>query len=294
MTGSGLAERTGPREFVSTAPRPRRRSLTGPLLTLATYVIAFIFFFPILWTLLSGFKSEVDAGASPPLLFFHPTLVNYHSALLETDYFDFFKNSVTLAVGSTILAFLLGVPAAYSLALYSTKRTKGTLTWVLSTKMMPIVGIIVPIFVIYRNLGLLDTRLGMVLLYAAMNLPLVIWMMHSFFTEVPRPIIEAAEVDGAGVGTVLSRVVLPISVPGLAATGLICLIFSWNEFFLAYMLTAGNAGTLPIYLVRFMSSHGQSLASMSAASTIAIAPVFIAGWSAQRALVRGLTMGAVK
>lgn len=294
MIGSGIAGRAVPAEQSEASRTPQMQSLVGPLLTLATYAIAFIFFFPILWTLLSGFKTEVDAGASPPLLFFHPTLANYHSALLETDYFDFFKNTVILAIGSTALAFLLGVPAAYSLAIYSTKRTKGTLTWVLSTKMMPIVGVIVPIFVIYRNIGLLDSRLGMVFLYAAMNMPLVIWMMHSFFTEVPRPILEAAGVDGAGVGTILTRVVLPISGPGLASTGLICLIFSWNEFFLAYMLTAGNAGTLPIYLVRFMSSHGQSLASMSAASTIAIAPVFIAGWSAQRALVRGLTMGAVK
>ena len=263
-------------------------------LTLLTYVVAFLFFFPILWTFLSGFKTEVDAGASPPVFFFHPTLDNYHSALLETSYFDFFKNSAWLAVGSSALAFLLGVPAAYSLAIYPSKRIKGTLSWVLSTKMMPVAGVIVPLFIIYKNLGLLDTRFGMILIYAAMNMPLVIWMMHSFIAEIPRAIIEAATVDGAGVGSTLTRVVLPVSGPGLAATALICLIFSWNEFFFAYMLTAGNAGTLPIYLVRFMSSHGQSLASMSAASTIAVAPVFAAGWIAQRSLVRGLTMGAVK
>lgn len=272
----------------------RPHALGSALLTLLTYVVAFIFFFPILWTVLSGFKTEVDAGASPPIFFFHPTLENYHSALFDTGYFDFFKNSAWLALGSSALAFLLGVPAAYSLAIYPTKRIKGTLSWVLSTKMMPVVGVIVPLFIIYKDLGLLDTRLGMILLYAAMNMPLVIWMMHSFIVEIPGAIIEAATVDGAGVGTILTRVVLPISGPGLAATALICLIFSWNEFFLAYMLTAGNAGTLPIYLVRFMSSHGQTLASMSAASTIAVAPVFAAGWIAQRSLVRGLTMGAVK
>lgn len=291
MIGTGIARGADP---AVAAPPRARGSLGGSLLTLLTYVVAFLFFFPILWTLLSGFKTEVDAGASPPILFFHPTLANYQSALLDTGYFDFFKNTLALAVGSTLIAFLLGVPAAYSLAIYRTKRTKGTLSWVLSTKMMPVVGVIVPLFVIYRNIGLLDTRFGMILLYAAMNMPLVIWMMHSFIAEIPRPIIEAAEVDGADILAILTRVVLPVSVPGLASTGLICLIFSWNEFFLAYMLTAGNAGTLPIYLVRFMSSHGQSLASMSAASTIAIAPVFVAGWTAQRSLVRGLTMGAVK
>lgn len=274
--------------------RKQPASLGGSLLTLATYLIAFAFFFPIFWTVLAGFKTELDAGASPPVFFFQPTLDNYHSALFDTGYTDFFKNSAWLAIGSTLLAFLLGVPAAYSLAIYRTKRVKGTLSWVLSTKMMPVVGVIVPIFVIYRQIGLLDSRLGMIFLYAAMNMPLVIWMMHSFFAEIPRAIIEAAEVDGAGVLTILARVVLPVSGPGLASTGLICLIFSWNEFFLVYMLTAGNAGTLPLYLVRFMSSHGQSLASMSAASTIAIAPVFVAGWAAQRSLVRGLTMGAVK
>jgi sorbitol/mannitol transport system permease protein len=283
--------------MMSTSMKASRRSgfsAGGSLLTVVTYLVAFLFFFPILWTLLSGFKTEVDAGATPPVFFFHPTLTNYHTALFETDYFDFFKNSAWLAIGSSVLAFVLGVPAAYSLAVYPSKRIKGTLSWVLSTKMMPVAGVIVPLFIIYKNTGLLDTRLGMIIIYAAMNMPLVIWMMHSFIAEIPRAIIEAATVDGAGVGAILVRVVIPVSAPGLAATSLICLIFSWNEFFFAYMLTAGNAGTLPIYLVRFMSSHGQSLASMSAASTIAVAPVFAAGWIAQRSLVRGLTMGAVK
>jgi sorbitol/mannitol transport system permease protein len=279
---------------ITANPRRRQFSLGGLGLTLLTYAITFLFFFPILWTFLSGFKSEVDAGATPPVFFFHPTLTNYHTALLETNYFDFFKNSAWLAVGSSLIAFALGVPAAFSLAVYPSKHIKGTLSWVLSTKMMPVAGVIVPLFIIYKNIGLLDTRLGMIIIYAAMNMPLVIWMMHSFIAEIPRAIIEAATVDGAGVGTTLVRIVLPVSGPGLAATALICLIFSWNEFFFAYMLTAGNAGTLPIYLVRFMSSHGQSLASMSAASTIAVAPVFAAGWIAQRSLVRGLTMGAVK
>lgn len=294
MIGSGTLAGASTDQAPAGAHGRRGALSSGTLLTLFTYIVAFLFFFPILWTLVSGFKTEVDAGASPPVFLFHPTLTNYHSALLDTDYFDFFKNSLYLALGSTLLAFLLGVPAAYSLAFYRSKRVKGTLTWVLSTKMMPVVGVIVPIFVIYRNIGLLDSRLGMILLYAAMNMPLVIWMMRSFFAEIPTAIIEAASVDGAGVLATMARVVLPISGPGLASTGLICLIFSWNEFFLAYMLTAGNAGTLPIYLVRFMSSHGQSLASMSAASTIAVAPVFVAGWTAQRSLVRGLTMGAVK
>jgi sorbitol/mannitol transport system permease protein len=278
-------------------PRVARKHRIAPssmLLTTLTYVIAFLFFFPILWTVLSGFKTEANAGAIPPVFFFAPTFTSYDHALFSTDYLDFFTNSAVIAIGSSLLAFVLGVPAAYSLAIYPSKRTRGTLSWVLSTKMMPVAGMIVPLFVIYKNVDLLDTRQGMILLYAAMNMPLVIWMMHSFISDIPRAIIEAATVDGAGVGAILTRVVLPVSGPGLGATALICLIFSWNEFFFAYMLTAGNAGTLPIYLARFMSSHGQSLASMSAASTVAMAPVFAAGWLAQRSLVRGLTMGAVK
>ena len=279
-------------------PRPTARASgrarTGSaLLTAFTYLVAFAFFFPLLWTVLTAFKTEADAAAQPPIFLFHFTLTNFHTAL-SGSYFSFFKNSMILSIGSTALALALGLPAAYSLAFHPTKRTPAVLSWVLSTKMLPLVAAVVPLLVIYKRVGLFDSRLGMVLLYGAFNLPLVIWMMRSFFADLPREILEAGTVDGAGVGRIMRSIVLPLTVPGLAATALLSLIFSWNEFLLAVNLTGAKTGTLPVYISGFMTSEGLFWAKMSAASTIAVAPVVLAGWLAQRSLVRGLTFGAVK
>jgi sorbitol/mannitol transport system permease protein len=262
-------------------------------LNIFTYAIAFVFFFPILWTVMTSFKTEADAAAQPPIFLAHFTLSNFRTAL-GGGYFTFFENSVILSVGSTILALALGLPAAYSLAFHATKRTPKVLSWVLSTKMLPVVGAVIPLIVIYKRLGLFDTRQGMVLLYAAFNLPLVIWMMRSFFADLPKEILEASTVDGAGTLRIMRSIVLPLTMPGLAATALLSLIFSWNEVLLAVNLTGPNSGTLPVYISGYMTSEGLFWAKMSAASTVAIAPVVIAGWLAQRSLVRGLTFGAVK
>jgi sorbitol/mannitol transport system permease protein len=275
------------------APR-RRRLRTGALaLNLLTYVIAFIVFFPILWAVLTGFKSEADAASTPPVFLFNATLDNYRT-VFSADYFAFFKNTVILSTCSTLLALVLGLPAAYSLAFNPSPRTPKVLSWVLSTKMLPVVGALIPLIVIYKRVGLFDSRLGMTLLYAAFNLPLVIWMMRSFFADLPKEILEAATVDGAGFFRILTRIVLPLTAPGLAATALLSLIFSWNEFLLAVNLTSAKSGTLPVFISGFMTSEGLFWAKMSAASTLAIAPVILAGWLAQRSLVRGLTFGAVK
>ncbi len=271
------------------------RSSPGAIgLTLLTYVIAFLVFFPILWTVLTGLKSEANAVALPPSLIFKPILEHFQSAISDAGYFAYFRHSAVLTLGSTALAFLLGVPAAYSLGLFPTKRTPSVLSWVLSTKMMPVVGLIVPLIIIYKQVGIFDTYLGMIMIYAAMNLPLVIWMMRSFFAEFPREIIEASSIDGASFMRTLWAIVLPLTAPGLGATALLCVIFAWNEFFIAVNLTGPNTGTLPVYISGFMTSEGLFWAKMSAAATLAIAPVFLAGWTAQRSLVRGLTMGAVK
>jgi len=271
------------------------RSSPGAIgLTLLTYVIAFLVFFPILWTVLTGLKSEANAVALPPSLIFKPILEHFQSAISDAGYFAYFRHSAVLTLGSTALAFLLGVPAAYSLGLFPTKRTPSVLSWVLSTKMMPVVGLIVPLIIIYKQVGIFDTYRGMIMIYAAMNLPLVIWMMRSFFAEFPREIIEASSIDGASFMRTLWAIVLPLTAPGLGATALLCVIFSWNEFFIAVNLTGPNTGTLPVYISGFMTSEGLFWAKMSAAATLAIAPVFLAGWTAQRSLVRGLTMGAVK
>jgi sorbitol/mannitol transport system permease protein len=262
-------------------------------LNLLTYAIALFFFFPILWTVLTGFKREVDAAATPPVLLFDATLENFR-AVFDANYLSYFNNTVLLSVGSTLVALVLGLPAAYSLAFHPSKRTPKVLSWVLSTKMLPAVGALIPLIVIYKRVGLFDSRLGMILLYGAFNLPLVIWMMRSFFADLPKEILEAAIVDGAGFLQIMTRIVLPLSAPGLAATALLSVIFSWNEFLLAVNLTGANSGTLPVFISGFMTSEGLFWAKMSAASTLAVAPVILAGWLAQRSLVRGLTFGAVK
>jgi sorbitol/mannitol transport system permease protein len=275
---------------------PRRGLRLSPAaigLNLLTYAVAFVVFFPVLWTVLASFKTEAQAAAIPPVFIFHATLDNYR-AVFDADFVRFLENTVWLAGGSTLLALLLGLPAAYSLAFHSSRHTPKVLSWVLSTKMLPVVGALVPLIVIYKRVGLFDSRIGMILLYAALNLPLVIWMMRSFFADLPKEILEAATVDGARFDQIMLRVVIPLSGPGLAATALLSLIFSWNEFLLAVNLTGANTGTLPVFISGFMTSEGLFWAKMSAASTMAVAPVIIAGWLAQRSLVRGLTFGAVK
>jgi sorbitol/mannitol transport system permease protein len=270
-----------------------RTHLGSGFLTLLTYGVTLLIFFPILWMVLTGLKTEANAVAQPPSLFFSPTFENYTNAL-SSHYFSFFENSAILSIGSTLLAFLLGIPAAYSLAMYPTKRTPAVLSWVLSTKMLPIVGALIPLIVIYKQIGLYDTRSGMILLYTASNLPLVIWLMRSFLSEIPRELVESAQIDGASFLRTLTQIVLPLALPGIGATALLCLIFVWNEFILAVNLTAANASTLPVFISGFQTSEGLFWAKMSAAATVAIAPVMFAGWAAQRSLVRGLTLGAVK
>jgi sorbitol/mannitol transport system permease protein len=279
-----------PRVAVPTRSRVRPGSIG---LNLLTYALALLVFFPVLWTLLTAFKKEADAAATPPAFLFHATLSNFQT-VFDAGYFTYFKNTVILAGGSTLLAMLLGLPAAYSLAFHPSKYTPKVLSWVLSTKMLPAVGALIPLVVIYKRVGLFDTRLGMILLYGAFNLPLVIWMMRSFFADLPKEILEASIVDGAGFFRIMTRIVLPLTAPGLAATALLSLIFSWNEFLLAVNLTAANTGTLPVFISGFQTSEGLFFAKMSAASTLAVAPVILAGWLAQRSLVRGLTFGAVK
>jgi sorbitol/mannitol transport system permease protein len=274
----------------------RRRARGRPAavaLDLLTYAVAFLVFFPVLWTVLTGFKTETDAAAIPPIFLFDATLENYRT-VFSSDYRTYFENTLLIAGGSTLVALAFGLPAAYSLAFHPSKRSRAVLSWVLSTKMLPLVGALIPLLVIYKRVGLFDTRLGMILLYAAFNLPLVIWMMRSFFADLPRDIVDAALVDGAGFVRIMTRVVLPLTAPGLAATILLSLIFAWNEFLLAVNLTSAHSGTLPVFISSFQTSEGLFWARMSAASTLAIAPVILAGWLAQRSLVRGLTFGAVK
>ncbi|WP_026819935.1 carbohydrate ABC transporter permease [Arthrobacter castelli] len=270
-----------------------KRSRNAVLLTALTWVVGLLFFAPVLWMVLTAFKQESAAASSPPSFFFEPTLDQFQ-AVLDSGAGVYFANSLIATGVSTLLVIVLGVPAAYALSIRPIKKTKDVLFFFISTKMLPIVAVIMPIYVIAGQIGALDNIWTLVVLYTAMNLPIAVWMMRSFFQEVPAEVLEAAEMDGAGLLKTLRTVLMPMVAPGLAATALICVIFAWNEFFFALNLTAATAPTAPVFLVATMTSEGLFLAKLSAASVLASLPVVIAGWIAQKQLVRGLSMGAVK
>ncbi|TSA87420.1 carbohydrate ABC transporter permease [Deinococcus detaillensis] len=278
---------------VTVAPKKKGGpSTSGILLTALTYLLAFLFFFPLLWMALAAFKTEAQAFAVPPVFTFTPITENFQNALPA--YGVALRNSLIAAIGSTVLAFILGLPAAFALAVYPTKRSKGVLTWMLSTKFMPAVGVIVPLYLLFRDLGLLDTWWGLIIMYTTMNLPLVVWMMHSYMTEIPPAIYEAAKVDGANVAKEFFGIALPLSLPGISATALLAIIFAWNEVFFALNLTSTDAAPLSVFISTFKTSRGLFWAQMSAAAVLTVLPVLIFGWVAQRQLVRGLSFGAVK
>jgi sorbitol/mannitol transport system permease protein len=254
---------------------------------------AILMFFPIFWMFLASFKTEI-AAVGPPELFFTPTLESYAEVNSRADYFAYATNSVILSVGSTLIALLLSIPAAYAAAFLPTKRTKDLLLWMLSTKMMPAVGVLVPIYLLFRNTGLLDTRTGLIILLTLSNLPIVVWMLYSFFKDVPHEILEAARMDGAKVLKQIRFVLLPLTLPGIASTTLLSIILCWNEAFWSLNLTASQAGPLTAFIASFSSPEGLFWAKLSAASVLAVAPILVLGWMTQRQLVRGLTFGAVK
>jgi sorbitol/mannitol transport system permease protein len=265
----------------------------GGLLTALTWIVAIGLFFPVLWMFLTGFKQEADAVTDPPQLVFDPTLDQFR-AIFERGFEPFLLNSAFATLFSTLLVLVLALPAAYALSIRPVKAWRDALFFFISTRMLPVVGAIVPIYILARDTQLLDNLFALVLLYTAMNLPIAIWMLRSFFLEIPREVMEAAKVDGASLWRELGRVVMPLMAPGIAATALICVIFAWNEFFFAVNLTADAAGTVPVFLVGFITAEGAFWARLSAASTMAALPVLLAGWIAQKQLVRGLSLGAIK
>lgn len=271
-----------------------KREQAPILWTTIAWVIALLVFFPVLYIVLTGFKTEATAITLPPRFFFHPTLDQYRE-IRSLGFFPFFRNSIIASLVSTVIVMVLAVPAAYALALRPMKRWKDVLFFFISTKFLPPAGIIVPLYVIFRDLSLLNTLQGLIIIYVAMNLPIAIWMLRSFFEEVPQAILDAARVDGAGVMREILQILLPMVGPGLAATAFLSIIFAWNEFFFAVNLVATEkASTVPLFMQKFITSEGLFWAKLSAASTMAIAPVVILGWISQRQLVRGLSMGAVK
>ena len=279
-------------ETVPARPRKRKHRTANPWGVVA-WIAALGFFFPVFWMVLTAFKQEADAYSDPPKFFFTPTLDQFR-AVFDTGVGVSLLNSAFATGVSTILVLLLGVPAAFALSLRPVRKTKDALFFLISTKMLPIVAAIIPLYVIVANIGLLDNIWALIILYTAMNLPIAVWMMRSFFLEVPGELLEAASMDGAGLWTSVREVILPLVSPGIAATALICVIFSWNEFFFAVNLTAVQAQTIPVFLVGFITGEGLYWARLSAAATMAALPVVLAGWVAQNKLVRGLSFGAIK
>lgn len=263
--------------------------------TILAWGIAGLIFFPILWTVLTSFKSEADAIASPPkFLFFDWTLENYATVQERSPYLRHFLNSIAIAVGSTLLGLAVAVPAAWSMAFQPARRTRDVLMWMLSTKMMPAVGVLIPIYLLFRDLGLLDTRSGVIVVLMLMNLPIIVWMLYTYFREIPGEILEAARMDGANLWNEIRHVLLPMALPGIASTMLLNIILAWNEAFWTLNLTTSKAAPLTAFIASYSSPEGLFYAKLSAASTMAIAPILIMGWFSQKQLVRGLTFGAVK
>jgi polyol transport system permease protein len=273
-----------------------RRSVNA-VMGVVAWLIAVLFFFPVFWMILSSFKEEQDANTSPKL-FFSPTLDRYSDVTESTtgllSFREAFFNSFWVVMVSTVVVLLLAIPAAYALAIRPVPKWRDVLFFFISTKFLPVVASILPLWILARNFDLLNTRLVLMILYTGMNLPLAVWMLRSFFREIPRELIEAAEIDGAGLRGQLASVILPIAVPGIAATALLCVIFAWNEYFYAVQLNPADGSTIPIWVTTNISTRGDFLAKLSAASVLASVPVVLAGWLAQKRMIRGLAMGAIK
>src|SRR4051794_23991893 len=285
---------------MSAVPSPRivgERAWVNRAFGALAWVVGLVFFFPVFWMVLNSFKSEQDANTSPKL-FFHPTLERYHdvtkSAAGLLSFGDAFANSAVIVILSTLIVLALAIPAAYALAVRPIHKWRDVLFFFISTKFLPIVASILPIWILARNFNLLNTRMVLIILYTGINLPLAVWMLRSFFQEIPRELIEAAEIDGAGLRGQLTSVILPLAAPGIAATALLCVIFAWNEFFYAVQLNPVQGSTVPIWVTTNISTRGDFLAKLSAASVLACIPVVLAGWIAQKRMIRGLAMGAIK
>ncbi|MDB5730640.1 MAG: sugar transporter permease [Variovorax sp.] len=273
---------------------PSDKLLALTLRTVAAWAVTLLLFFPLGWLFLTAFKTELQAIHVPPLFVFDPTLDNFTEVQRRSDYLLYARNSLITSLGSTVLGLLIAAPAAYSMAFFRTRRTRDILMWMLSTKMMPAVGALVPIYVIAQTLGMLDSLPALVIVFTLSNLPIMVWMLYTNYKDIPPEILEAARMDGANLWKEFRHVVLPLSIGGLASTGLLCLVLSWNEAFWALNLTSAKAGTLASLIASYSSPEGLFWAKLSAASLMAIAPIVVFGWFSQKQLVQGLTFGAVK
>ena len=277
--------------------RKPRKPRAGLMLGVLAWLIGIVFIAPILWMVLTSFHSESDAATNPPSIAAPLTLQGYREffgASSGASPWPSLANSMTASVLSTALVLLLALPAAYALSIKPVRKWTDVMFFFLSTKMMPIVAALLPLYLFAQNVGLLDNIWLLIIFYTAMNVPIAVWMLRSFLAEVPVEMLEAASIDGAGFVRTLKEVLAPVVMPGIAATALICFIFSWNELLFARVLTATVAQTAPVFLTGFVTSQGLFLAKVCAASLVVSLPVLIAGFAAQDKLVQGLSMGAVK
>jgi sorbitol/mannitol transport system permease protein len=262
--------------------------------TALTYLVVFLLIFPVLWMVITAFKTEVAAIAIPPALFFVPTLSQFAQAF-SGGFGAYLFNSAVASLISTALALILGIPAAYAMVFQMRKKSSDNmLFFVLSTRFLPFAAILIPLFVIVTRLNLLDNLLTLIIVYTAMNLPLMIWMSRSYFMDLPKEVLEGAWLDGATTLQTMLRIVVPMAAPGLAAAALLSIIFAWNDFFFAVTLTYTNSPTLPIMVATFTSNEGLFLARVSALATMIILVPVLIGIYAQKHLVHGLTGGALK
>jgi sorbitol/mannitol transport system permease protein len=272
-----------------------RRAVVAGFGVLA-WAVGLLWIFPVMWTLFTSFKTEQDASAQTlhhGLGFGRYSDVS-HSTTGTLSLQTAFTNSLVVVLVSTLIVLLLALPAAYALAIRPIHKWRDVLFFFISTKFLPVVASIFPIYVYAERWNLIGTRTVLIVLYIAINLPLAIWMTRSFFMEVPRELIEAAEIDGTSLVNQLRQVILPIAAPGIAATALLCVIFAWNEYFYALQLNFANGSTMPQWVISNVSTRGNFLAKLSAASMLACLPVVLAGWAAQKRMIRGLSMGALK
>jgi sorbitol/mannitol transport system permease protein len=264
------------------------------LRTLIAWSVTLILFFPLGWMALTAFKTELQAIAVPPLMLFEPTLENFAIVQERSDYMHYALNSLITSVSATILGLAIAAPAAYAMAFYPSKATKDVLMWMLSTKMMPAVGALMPIYVLAQASNLLDSLFTLTVIFTLSTLPIMVWMLYAVFKDIPKEILDAARMDGASLWQEARMVLLPLAMGGIASTGLLCLVLSWNEAFWSLTLTAAKAGTLAALIAQYSSPEGLFWAKLSAASLLAIAPIVVFGWFSQKQLVQGLTFGAVK
>ncbi|MCY4183986.1 MAG: carbohydrate ABC transporter permease [Rhodobacteraceae bacterium] len=264
------------------------------LRAMLSWLAGIIMFFPIFWLVLTSFKTELQAISVPPLLFFEPTLENFILVQERSDYFTYAINSVATSFGATLLALLVAIPASYAMAFWPSRFTKDILLWMLSTKMLPAVGVLMPIYLLVQKAGLLDTRTALIIIFAMINLPIIIWMLFSYFKEVPREILESARMDGASTLDIITLLLIPLTRGGILSTALLSIVLCWNEAFWSINLTASDAGTLTALVASYSSPEGLFWAKLSAVSTLACAPIVVFGWFCQKQLVQGLTFGAVK